>query len=245
MLMSLSEGAKASGALREELGLAASTVIHAARDLERENLLIEKEDGYHLTPMGKIITLKLMDTFKTMSILNAHKEFWLTHDMDGIPKEFLERIGELEEAEIVRSTPTNIIKALSYYIKLVKGVKHLEGVSPILHPDFPKIIEKLVEKGTKVRLVLTEEIFEIGKEKYYHLFQELINRENFQVWVTERPIKVAFSVTDSFISLALFHVDGYFDTNNDLVSRSKGAINWGRELFEYYKKRARRIREGT
>ena len=245
MLISLSEGVKASGAIREELGLAASTVIHAARDLEKERLLVEREDGYHLTPLGEIITLKLMETFKTMNVLNAHRDFWLTHDMDGIPKEFLSRIGELGDTEIIQSTPTNVIKALSYYLKLMRGVERLDGVSPILHPDFPKLIEKLVERGTKVRLVLTEEIFEIGKEKYYHLFQELINRDNFQVWVTERPIKVAFSVTDSFLSLALFHIDGYFDTNNDLVSKSKGAINWGRELFEYYKKRARRVREGT
>lgn len=245
MLMSLYERAKASGTLREELGLGASTVIHAARDLEKEKLLVEKEDGYHLTAIGKIITLKLTDTFKVMSVLDAHKDFWLTHEMDGIPKEFLERIGELEEAEIIKSTPTDVIKSLAYYFKLVRGAKEVYGVSPIFHPRFPEIIEKLVEKGTKVKLVLTEEIFEIGKEKYYHLFEELINKENFQVWVSESPIKVAFTVTDSFLALALFNLDGGFDSNNDLVSENKRAINWGRELFEYYKKRANRVKEGT
>lgn len=241
MLMGLYEGAKASGTLREELGLGASTVIHAARDLEKEKLLVEKEDGYHLTAIGKIITLKLTDTFKVMGVLDAHKDFWLTHDMDGIPKEFLERIGELEEAEIIKSTPSNVFKTFSYYFQLVRNAKKVEGVSPILHPRFPPIIEKIVTRGADVKLVLTEEIFETGKEKYDHLFEELINKKNFQVWVSESPIKIAFTVTDSFISLALFNLDGSYDPNTDLVSKNKGAINWGRELFGYYKSRARKV----
>ena len=245
MLISLTEGAKTSGIIREELGQGASTIIHAARDLEKERLLEEKEDGYHLTPIGNVIALKLIDTFKTMNVLNTHKDFWLSHDIDGIPREFLERIGELEEAEVIKSTPSNVFKTFSYYFQLVRNAKKVIGVSPILHPRFPPIIEKLVNKGTDVKLVLTDEIFEIGKEKYYHLFQELINKKNFQVWVSERPIKVAFTVTEGFISLALFNLDGSYDPNTDLVSKSKGAINWGRELFEYYKSRARKVIQGT
>jgi len=38
---------------------------------------------------------------------------------------------------------------------------------------------------------------------------------------------------------------GYFDSNNDLISKNKGAINWGRELFKYYQKQSHRAREGT
>ena len=245
MMMSLMEECKTSGQLRDELGGSSSTIIHAARDLERENLLVEREDGYHLTPIGYVISSKLSDMVESTAVLEKNKDFWLTHDVQGIPEEFLERIGELKEMTIVRSTPTDVIKALSYYIKLVRNVKNLEGVSPIMHPDFPKVIEKLVERDAVVKLILTKEIFEMGKKKYSRLFQELINKRNFQVWICEVPIRIAFTVTEEFLSLALFHTDGTFDSNNDLISKNKGAINWGRELFEYYQKQSHRVREGT
>ena len=244
-MIGLIDGPKTSGQLRNEIEVSSSTVIHAARDLEREKLLAEMEDGYHLTSVGRVISSRLYDMIRTMTVLEKSKDFWLTHDVGGIPKEFLDRINELEDMEIVRSTPTDVIKALSYYIKLVRNVKNLEGVSPIMHPDFPKIIERLVDRGATVKLVLTKEIFEMGKEKHSHLFKELINKENFEVWIYEKPIRVAFTVTEEFLSLALFHIDGNFDSNNDLISKNKGAINWGRELFKYYQKQSHRVREGT
>jgi len=191
------------------------------------------EDGYHLTSVGCVISSKLYDMIRTMTVLEKSKDFWLTHDVWGIPKEFLDRINELEDMEIVRSTPTDVIKALSYYIKLVRNVKNLEGVSPIMHPDFPKIIERLVDRGATVKLVLTKEIFEMGKKKHSHLFKELINKENFEVWIYEEPIRVAFTVTEEFLSLALFHIDGNFDSNNDLISKNKGAIAFGRNVITF------------
>ncbi|MEA2054607.1 MAG: winged helix-turn-helix domain-containing protein [Candidatus Thermoplasmatota archaeon] len=245
MMMSLMEGPKTSGQLRDEIGVSSPNVIHAARELEKEKLLIGKEDGYHLTSIGNVISSKLLDMVSTMAVLEKNKDFWLAHDMQGIPKEFLDRIDELGEAEIIKSTPTNVIKGFTYYFQLVRNAKKVMGVSPILHPRFPPIIEKIVTRGVDVKLILTEEIFEIGKKKYHRLFQELINKENFQVWISEDPIKVAFTVTDSLLSFALFNLDGTFDSSNDLVSKNKGAINWGRELFEHYRKRAHKIREGT
>jgi len=245
MMIGLIDGPKTSGQLRDEIGVSSSTVIHAARDLEKEGLLVEKEDGYQLTSVGSVISTKLYEMIGTMAVLEKHKDFWLNHNIDGIPREFLGRINELEDTEIVKSTPTDVIKALSYYIKLVKNVKNMEGVSPIMHPDFPKIIEKLVDRGATVKLILTKEIFEMGKKKYPHLFEELINKENFEVWIYEEPIRAAFTVTEEFLSLALFHIDGNFDSSSDLVSKNKGAINWGRELFKYYQKQSHRVREET
>lgn len=244
-MLGLQEEPKPSGVLRDETGASASSVIHAARDLEKEELLVERENGYHLTSVGSVIAAKLSDVILTMDVLEQKKDFWLAHDIDAIPHQFVERLHELQGADIVRSSPTDLIKALSHYLKLLRNVDLLKGASPILHPEFPGIIEKLVGRGVDVELILTEEVFATGKANYPSLFQELTAEDNFQVMVSEVPVRVAFTVTDSFMSLGLFDLDGRFDSNTDLVSRDKGAINWGRELFEYYRKRAHRIREGT
>ena len=45
MMANLLEKPKTSTQLKDELGVGASTVIHAARDMEKEKILIEKTDG--------------------------------------------------------------------------------------------------------------------------------------------------------------------------------------------------------
>lgn len=245
IMLGLQEEPKTSSVLRDEVSASASSIIHAARDLEKEDLLVEKEDGYHLTSLGSIVASQLDELVETMYVLDSNRQFWLTHDADAIPQEFLERLHELQGVEVVKSAPTDLVKALSTYLKLIRAAERLTGVSPILHPEFPGVIEKLVRKGVDVELILTEEVFERGKANYPHLFQELIAENNFQVWVSDIPVGVAFTVTDTFMSLGLFDLNGNFDSDTDLVSKDKGAINWGRELFEYYRKRAHRIREGA
>ncbi len=244
IMLGLQEEPKTSSVLRDEIGASASSVIHAARDLEKEELLVEKSDGYHLTTVGAIVAAKLEDAISTMAVLEANKEFWLTHQVTAIPDPFLNRLHVLADAEIITSKPTNVFKAFSHYLELVRDARELRGVSPIMHPRFPPLINKLVNKGVDVQLVLTEEIFEDSKEEYPALFEELIDEPNLGIWVTDEPVKVAFTVTDTCLSLGLFSTEGEYDSTSDLVSRDKGAINWGRELFNYYKTRARRITPG-
>lgn len=54
------------------------------------------------------------------------------------------------------------------------------------------------------------------------------------IFLAEDDVKVAFTVTDTFLSLGLFKPDGIYDTTLDLINTEERAIRWGIELFEYY-----------
>ena len=54
-------------------------------------------------------------------------------------------------------------------------------------------------------------------------------------------LKIAFTVTDTFLSLGLFTLDGRYDVTMDLVSEDKKALKWGLDLFEYFRKKSRRV----
>ncbi|NIP67320.1 DUF1724 domain-containing protein [Candidatus Bathyarchaeota archaeon] len=52
---------------------------------------------------------------------------------------------------------------------------------------------------------------------------------------------MAFTVSDHFLSLGLFSIDGNYDVYNDLISTDESAIRWGRELYGYFKKDCKKI----
>ena len=94
ILISLREGKKALSELRTELEISSTTAIHALRELEREHLVFQDEHrDYALTKIGEVIALKLSDFIDAIGVLKKHEDFWLTHDLSGIPPHLIEKIG--------------------------------------------------------------------------------------------------------------------------------------------------------
>jgi len=216
MMIGLLQEPQSSGQMRDAIGVSASTVIHAARDLEKEDLLIEKENSYHLT-----------------------SNFWLTHNVMSIPQPFLERIGEIQEYDIVTSSVKDIFKTFGIYMDFATKAQEFWGVSPVFVEAFVSLIQKLLKRDANVRLVITEEVMTELINNDRAGLKETLSNPNLGLWVIDEPVKVAFTVTESMLSLGLFGMDGVYDVSHDLVSKHQGAINWGRELFEYYRSQAR------
>jgi predicted transcriptional regulator len=245
IILSLSDGVKGLEAIKSETGSDSSTIIHAVRDMEQERLVIETKEGYHLTPIGKILSLKLLDLVKTLHTLEEHQDFWMNHDINGIPDEFLERIHEVKEYDIISSSPKNIWRSFSMYLELVRKAKEFRGVSPIFHPDFVTIVEKLAKRKIDINIIITEDILDsilkaLDTRQRNDLL-ETLKTNNFCLWITDLNPRVAFTVTNSILSLALFLKDGTFDTSHNLISKHNQSLKWGRELFNYYLKRSRRV----
>jgi predicted transcriptional regulator len=241
IMLGLQQEPKPSGVLRDEIGASASSVIHAARDLEKRELLVEKEDGYHLTPVGGIVAGKLHNIIHTMDVLEQGKDFWLTHQVDGIPQPFLDRIHEIGEYDVLSSSVRNIFKTFTVYRELTKRARTFQGVSPVFVDAFVPMVKKLLGNDTTVQLVLTEEVLEELVDLDREEFRTLLENRELSIWRLDEEVRVAFTVTDSVLALGLFGQDGIYDASHDLVSKTKGAINWGRELFKYYKSRARPV----
>jgi predicted transcriptional regulator len=239
ILIYLEKGKKPLSGIRDELGVSSTTAIHALRDLEKDTCVFQDEDrNYALTKIGELIALKLTDFIDAIKVLKKHQDFWLTHDLSGIPEHLLGKIGCLSNSNIVNIDALDIIKAHTTYLELLKTAKWIKGVSPIFSPDYPKVFEDLAKRAL-TQLVLTESVLRkvidvVGSET----IKSLIHNHHLEFFVTEEEIKVAFTVTDTFLSFGLFRPDGIYDTTRDLVSTEERAIRWGTELFGYYRERA-------
>ena len=238
ILVSLGEGEKALSELREELEVSSTTAIHALRDLERYNFVFQDEHrDYALTKIGEMIALKLSDFVDAIEVLKKHEDFWLTHDLSGIPEQLLERIGWLNNSNVVKIDVLDIIKTHKTYIAFIETAKWIRGVSSIFSPDYPKVFEGLVKKTIDTRLILTENVWEkvievVGLENIRYQ----LSKGCLEIFIAEEDVKVAFTVTDAVLSLGLFALDGTYDNTCDLISNDERAVCWGVELFEQYQK---------
>ena len=239
ILVSLREGKKALSELRTELEISSTTAIHALRELEKEHLVFQDEHrDYALTKIGEVIALKLSDFIDAIKVLKKHEDFWLTHDLSGIPPHLLEKIGWLKDSTIIETTTIDTLKVYTNFVDILKNAKEIRGVTSMFIPDFGSLLRELtLEKNVDVELVLTEEISEgIDKEILKRIFADKSSK--LKLYMMKEDVKVAFTVTDYLLSFGLFNIDGTYDWNKDLISYNRKAIEWGRELFEWYCKRA-------
>jgi len=240
ILISLKEGDKSLGDLRERLDISSTTAIHALRDLEKHRLTQQdKERKYCLTNIGRVIALKLMDFEDAADVLKKHERFWLEHNLSGIPEHMLEKIGWLKDSEVIQINPLDIIKTHSSFVSSLIDSKWIRGVSPIYSSDYTNIFKELIEHGSNTQLILTEPVLmktleTIGQKN----LRNAIKKFNLEVLVIDENLKIAFTCTDTFLSLGLFTNNGVYDTAHDLTCSEKKAIKWGNELFEYYRGKA-------
>jgi predicted transcriptional regulator len=242
ILHSLNEGNKSLGNLREDMNISSTTAIHALRELEKFDITFQdKNKKYALTNIGKIVVLKLLDFDDAAEVLKKHNRFWLDHDLSGIPQFQMGKIGWLKDSNIVVINPLDIIKTHESYIAFIKTANWIKGVSSIYSSDYEKIFKKVIEKNITIELVLTVEVFKkLTNTMGLDNFNNLIHNHPINIFLTDENLKVAFTITDAFFSLGLFTKDNVYDITHDLISTDDFAIRWGDELFEYYRRRAKK-----
>lgn len=241
VLLCLEERAKTAAELEDEIGIRTSTILHSIKDMMELNLIGKSGQGYFLTNIGKIQAKLLDDLISAMVILDQYKDFWLTHDISGIPENLLLRIGVLSQSRILSADPAALLKVYENFISELLKSENIYGVSPIVLPEYANAIAAAVNNGAKVELILTENVMKIILMDHYIILKNLLEHKEFKLYKINEEVKVAFTVTDSLISLGLFGLDGVYDMVTDLICTGQKAREWGMELFNYYLDKSSRV----
>jgi predicted transcriptional regulator len=242
LLISLYEGKKPLCELRDGLNISSTTAIHSLKELKKGNLVFQdSQRDYLLTKIGKIIALQLIDFSNAAEVLKKHERFWLEHDLSGIPDHMFEKIGWLMNSNVVQIDSLDIVKTHESFIQYIKPAKWIKGISPVFSSDYPVVFKEIVENNASTQIILNDAVLKksidmVGKEN----FDDLVSNYNLDLLVIDENLKVAFTVTDGFISLGLFSNDGIYDPAHDLISTDNKAILWGVLLFEYYQEKAKK-----
>jgi predicted transcriptional regulator len=230
--------------LRRAVNSNAPNTSSKAKELEGMGM-VERVDGdYQLTPYGQAVRGRMQDSFEFYTTYEKFKEFWIKHETSGIPNYLWIRLGDLSNSNLVLTTPIDVTGVHDSFVVLLNSIKkRFYGVSPIYQTEYLDATHMMVEKGVDVKLVLTTEVAKICAKALREEGARLFDKsKNCEMCILDN-LNVAFTVSEAFLSFALKskHLEAsYMDM--DLQSYDQRVIQWGMDLFEYYRKQAKPIK---
>jgi predicted transcriptional regulator len=241
VMLTLLDKGKTAGELEEIMNTRSTTILHSMKSLMESNLVEKKQQEYNLTNIGRIQAIMLDELVNTIITIKEHHDFWLHHDMSGIPLELQKRIGMLGQGEIIRDSLETPLKSLDYFIATLSDSREIQGVSPVLVRGYPEAISHVVNSGAHVELILTNPVLKVIISEQKELLKEMLNNENFILYSIDMDVRTAFTVTESFLNLGLSRTDGSYDLGTDLIYSGEKAIEWGKMLYNYYRSLSTRL----
>ncbi|VVB94890.1 Methanogenesis regulatory protein FilR1 [uncultured archaeon] len=242
LLIFLRDGPKTLEEIRKSLEVTSAGMIPQIRKLEEVNLVRQEGKTYALTEIGMIIAEVFNSFSRTIDIVEKYEDFWTDHEIKAIPQYLLNRIYELENSTLIESKMSEIFEPHREFVEALIKSKHIKGVSPIFHPQYPPFFLQLAMGGAETSLILTRDVFNRAKNDYLETMRKTLSFPGQRLYVSDEDIKVAGTVTNCFFSLSLFFKNGGYDSQKDLESSDSSAIKWGEDLFDHFLSKAKEIK---
>ena len=101
IIISLKEGPKKLGDLKDEVHMRSSSILHSMSQLENKNLISREFRSYSLSQTGEMIAIILIDMVNSFSLMRTHEDFWLNHEINEIPEDLVGKIDCLGDFKVI------------------------------------------------------------------------------------------------------------------------------------------------
>lgn len=239
ILKSLSKGPKTMRELNDLALLSYSSVSNNLAKLERAGFLVKKERKYYLTNLAILNLLNCMDFNNSIHVSNVYSDFLKTHDITPLCDDSLRDISSLDGSRLVESVSVDIYKPHNQFKAHIESANTLKVIFPYLHPDYPKIIKKLLSRDVSIEILVNKDILDAFISQLgLKLVKDAIYGGKLSLKYLSTNVKLSLAVSNNFVSVGLFKLDGSFDHNRLIMSQEKSAISWAEDLFENHNKTA-------
>src|SRR5690606_3190104 len=86
-----------------------TSILHQINRLTDSDIVIQKNSSYELTDMGEHVFKKVQSLVNVLTLLERDN-YWIEHDLSGIPQYLLDRIGDLKDCKLVEADPSQIFE---------------------------------------------------------------------------------------------------------------------------------------
>ncbi|MFA4860404.1 helix-turn-helix transcriptional regulator [Methanoregula sp.] len=241
LLILLRHGPRLWDEIKKQLNVTASGMLPQIKILEDEGLIIKERGLFQLTDLGRLVVYHLEPFDKTLKVIDQQKKFWQEHDIEALPPEFFVRVGEIKNPHVIEAGLEDSFEPHSQFLEMILQSKKVAGVSPLVHPIYPRFFLTLAEQGHEVNLILTKSAYKKIKKEYFDMLLECLQYENARLSIYDDDARFAYIVTDIYFSMGLFMKNGIFDSTRDIVSKDPSAIRYGEELFSHCLSKSRPI----
>ena len=244
ILLLLREGPKSVKEIEKSLNFSSTSVQPQIKILKERHLLYRDDNKYGLTVIGETIAEKMWDLVDTLEALENKLDFWNSHQLEGIPPHLLDRIYELKHSTFARPLDkSNMFSPHREFADNIAKSEFVKGISPFIHPLYPKMFLDFAKSGIAVSLIVTESVFERMSTEFRPELEPLLDLGNTHVYVCEKELLLSSAVTNLFLSLGFFYNNGTYDHENDILCFEPEGLRWGEDLFTYYRDMSEEVKE--
>jgi len=199
------------------------TATEAFRQLQRlsKALLVQKqpEGTFAITQYGKLV----LQLSSPLDFVFKHKNYFLTHDVTRLPNQFVKRIGELSQTNLVTDTIESLNKGEHAFMEAEQyGWGIAEGTIP---EHMGPIMNEQIQKGVKLKFLIPENCLSanvsppaIAKSVEVRGLPDL----PAMVVLTEKEAGICFRLVGGRMDYAGFY------------GKDPIFLNWVKDLFLYY-----------
>ncbi|KKH46376.1 winged helix-turn-helix domain-containing protein [Methanosarcina sp. 1.H.A.2.2] len=243
-LLLLKEGPKNAQEILERLQVPRTALLPQIKKLKEQNLVIHEEGVYRLSLIGEIVIEKMQPLLDTLEIFEKNEEFWADRKLSPIPPHIMKRISELGNYSLIEPDLSHTFDINPEFMKYVSNSNHILMFFSYFHPQFPAFFLDLTRRGTEISLVLSESVYLRLTEDFKKEGEELLRMKNASLFIMDKKeveIPAVVASSDKIMILGLFNESGRFDRQY-VISFEPGAIEWGKDLFEYFRDMSREIK---
>ncbi|AKB16994.1 MULTISPECIES: winged helix-turn-helix domain-containing protein [unclassified Methanosarcina] len=244
-LLLLKEGPKNAQEILDRLQVPRTALLPQIKKLKEQNLVIHEEGMYRLSLIGEIIIEKMQPLLDTLEVFEKNEEFWADRKLTPIPPYLMKRIRELGDYHLIEPDLSHTFDLNPEFVKHTSNSNHILMFFSYFHPQFPAFFLELARRGTEISLVLSESVYSRLAEDFKKEGAEYLRMENTNLFILDKKeveIPAVVVSSDKIMLMGLFNESGRFDRQY-IISFEPGAIEWGKDLFEYFRDMSREVRK--
>ncbi len=191
------------------------------------DIIEKKSDGnVSLTELGFVVAKQI----PSIQFLFEKREYFKTHNLSLIPIQFLQRIGDLQEFEMVSGKE----ERLNTFFNDSKEFVKLIILKNYFNLEFPTV-SKLMKKKIKISHISDNNT--VNSPNWQNLTKKLESEKSMLYGSFKgkiaKNIPIILGVSDKSACLGFLNQDGTIDDNNLMFSRNQDFISWCIDLFDY------------
>lgn len=238
VLRALRSGRQSKRDLVDELSVSRSTVDRAVRRLESEGF-VERHDGAVAISLTGRLALSAYELLATDVTSLAAAEDVLEPLSSTAPMD----VSLLRNADVVRAgavAPNQPVTELRDHLGEAAGVKGF--AAGVLPSHIEQYHELIVERGSPVELVITDDVLEEVVTNYSDAFEEAAATGRFHVWLADTDLEYSLLVVEKAretVVCGMVYADrgvAGVVTNDD-----PRAVRWATDLFATFRADAERL----
>lgn len=227
--------------IKDKLDVSSTSILPPIKKLIDNDLLVQEDRMYRLSDLGEFVVKKVKPLISAIGVLEQHNDYWICHDLSSIPRHLLERISEVGNCTLIEPDLNHVYEPSPKIIENMTNSKKVFTFASYFNPAYLCLYVELGKKDAELSLNLTQSVWNHLSNEHPKMVEEILSMENISLFISREMNKISeITVTDKIMLLGLFDNNGKFD-QQFLISFEPGALNWGKELYDYFKSLAKQM----